>query len=435
MNSEGKPTPPTPLTGEVAKQLLQWQTEEDATKELPKDGKEKKADFKDDYILKDLHGNKVRCLANVHNRPFYSGLANDWKLEILRRQWKWNGEAIIIDETGMDQDGQHRLIGLVLAIQEWEQDKAKPVAEQKWQKLWPTEPYMESTVVLGVSSDDNVINTMNTGKKRSAEDAIYRGEWCQSKPTKDRLDLAKICGKAIKFIWDRTSFGDASLAPRRPHSELFEFLSRHPRIKECSEAIYQTAEGNKLSEMIPLGTAAGLLYLMGSSATNVDDYNGINSEEAIDWALWEKAYDYFVDIGDNGKDTEVVRDILLDIPNDMGPFGYRLRMGVLIKGWHLYSDNKKLTKEKVEIATDRNGDGQLVIAESPRVGGIDVEFEPEERIADEPGTSSTNKLTEKSLVDGGPICIRTNQPHVYITEEGETFCKDCKDPAPKTKRK
>lgn len=427
LDSSGKPTEATPLTMEVAKQLLQWQTEEEAGLELPKDvkGKEQKANFGDDFILKDLHGNKVRCLANLHNRPFYQGLANDWKLEILRKQWKFNGESIIIDETGMDQDGQHRLIGLVLAVQEWELDREKPKPEQKWQKLWHTEPYIESLVVLGISSADAVVNTLNTGKKRSAEDAIYRSEWCQSKPLKDRLALAKICGKAIKFIWDRTSYGDASLAPRRPHSETFEFLNRHPRIKECSEAIYQTAEGNALSDMIPLGTAAGLLYLMGSSATSADQYNGINSEEAIDWSLWEKAYDFFVDLADNGKPTEPVREVLLSIPDDSGAFGYRLRIGSLIKAWHSYSDGTKLVKEEVEVNTDRNGDGQLVIAESPRVGGIDVEFEKEERVADEP-----NPVVEGTA----PECIKGGQ-HEWKTEDGETFCVKCFAPSPKSKRK
>lgn len=440
-HTNGKPTEPKVLSGDIAKQLLQWKTEEDIANEQPKDkdGNTPKVDFGSDYLLTDFYGNKVRCLANINNRPYYSQLANDWKLEILRRKWKFNGESIIVDETGMDQDGQHRLIGLVLAIQEWELDSKKEVSEQKWQKLWKEEPYIESVVVLGVSSDDETINTMNTGKKRSETDVLYRSEWLAGKSEKERLALAKICGSAIKLLWTRTSYGEASNAPRRPHSELFEFLARHERLKECTTSIYQIAEGNDLAKMLPLGSAAALMYLMGSSATELEVYNGVNSEEAIDWSLWDKAYDFFTDIADNGKETELLREILLEIPTDLGgSYGRNLRLGTVIKGWYCYSDGKKMTKEKVQMETTFNGDGQAVLGEHPRVGGIDVEYEEQERIADEADAASTQtpaKLGKKDLVDGGTKeCIKGGE-HEYVTEDNETFCKKCLDPAPKPKRK
>lgn len=436
LTKDGTPSEPSVLSGAIAKDLLQWQTEADAAleifqsntkeaKELPlaKDGKQQKVDFGTDYLLMDAYGNKVRCLANVKNRPFYQALANDWKLEVLRRKWKFNGEPIIIDETGMDQDGQHRLIGLILAIQEWELDAKKLKDEQEWHTLWKEEPYLETLVVVGVSSDDETINTMNTGKKRSEVDAIYRSKWLEGKPDRERLALAKILGKAIKFVWNRTSYGDASLAPRRPHSELFEFLGRHERLKEAATAIYQTAEGNSFAEMVPMGAACGLLYLMASDCTDIDSYNGVNSEEAINWEHWEKAYDYFADIGDNGKATEGVREALLGIGAELGSLGYKMRVGVLIKGWHLYSDGKKITKDKVEITVSENSDGQWVISEEPRIGGIDVEVEPKDRLKADPTTTEDRSVCPK------------NGTHEYITEEGETFCKHCFDPKPVTKKK
>lgn len=159
-----------------------------------------------------------------------------------------------------------------------------------------------------------------------------------------------------------------------------------------------------------------MLYLMGSSKTDIDVYNGVNSEEAVDWGLWEKAYDYFVDLADNGKDTEGVREALLSIGPDLGLVGFNLQIGTVIKGWHLYSDGMKITKADVEIKLGTNKDGQLIISEAPRIGGIDVEIPKEERIKGEPPQ------------DFG-VCPK-NGKHEDITEDGETFCKHCMDPYP-----
>lgn len=413
-----------PLTGEVAKQLLEW-TEEGVGK------------FKDNYLLVDRYEKKVRCLANLHNRPYYPALAEDYALEILRRKWKFNGEAIIIDETGMVEDGQHRLIGLVLAIQEWELDKKRSKPFQKWQRFWKEEPYIEGIVVLGVSSDDETINTMNTGRKRSDSDAIYRCANLRDKPDKVRLALAKIVAQCCKLIRDRSSYSEASLAPRWPHSELFEFLERHPKVWTAAEYIYETAEGNKLAEYVPLGTATGLLYLMGSAASNYDDYIGEPNESALNWSLWTKAQDFWADIADNGKDTEALRECINNIPLEYnGGLVKGMKLGLTIKAWNLYSDGEKITQLDIELDLGRDEEGNLVLGETPRIGGIDVEREEGEvtEVGDdsEPdgdGVGGVEYDTDYALPEGN--CMKGGK-HEFAEEDGEKFCNKCKAPFKKS---
>jgi len=421
----------------AAKQLLYWQTEEDASKEAGK-----KVTFGTEYLLTDLYGNKVRCLANLKNRPYYSQVTNDWMLEILRGKWQLNGETIIVDEYGGVQSGQHRLVGLVLANQAWELDaKLEPATERRWAKYWPTPPSIQTALALGIKGTDDVVNTIDTGRRRGEVDVIYRCEHLAGRPDSERLVLSKITAGAVKLMWDRTDRKQFSEAPRRPHSELFEFLGKHSKLWDAAIYIYESAEGNKLAQLITLGYATGLLYLMGSAATDPDSYATVGSEEALDWKLWQKAQDFWADLADNGAATEPLREALLAIPVDIGGgFGRDLRCGTIIKAWNAYSDGKKLVKDKVAIELVENEHGQRVIGEYPRIGGIDTEYDkpkedkpaPAPTKPEEPVTASLQKTKPgkpaKTLVDGGTAeCIRGGK-HEWIKDEGGEFCSKCLDP-------
>lgn len=405
-----------PLTVAIAKELLGWREESE------------NIHFKSDYLLLDKYGKKIRCSYNQTNRPYYPQLTEDWMLEILRGKWKFNGEPIIVDKYGMIHDGQHTLIGLVLASQEWDLDKRRDKTSQKWQGIWKEEPFIDKLVVLGIEADDATVNTINTGKRRSEEDVLYRSERLKGKPDKDRLGLAKVLKFAVRLLWSRTSQSLASLAPRRPHSELFEFLARHERVWECAEFIYSENDGTKLSPLnVAPGTAAALLYMMGCAATDADTYAMTNDQSGMDWKLWDKALTFWTEILGKGKATEALCEALLRIPEEVGgTYGRDLRVATIIKAWNLYSDGKKVTEEGVEVATTVNENHRSELAEFPRIGGIDVEYDE--------GLQPPVQFTP-SAVDGGTAeCLKGGE-HEYVTEANETFCKKCLDPAPKTKRK
>ena len=352
-----------PLTAEVAKEILGWEQE---TENIKYDRK---------FLLQDLHGNKIRCSNNVSNRPYYPSVAEDWMLEILRDKWRFNGETIIVDRHGLLHDGQHRLIGLILANQEWEIDKKR--TEPRWQTYWKAAPVIDALVVLGIVGTDDVVNTIGTGKPRTLVDVLFRCAWFSKLDEKDRLMVAKRTSYAVKMMWSRTAQNlefrrKTGFKPRRPHSESLEFIANHERLLECVRFMFVEGQG-KLNHFYDVGYAAALLYLMGSAASDSDVYDKVNNESALDWKLWDKAQAFWVDICANGEATEGLREELLDIkPELAGPVANDQRTGTIIKAWNLFSDGKPITKEDchMEIAVD--GEGRPSLTTTPLVGGIDV---------------------------------------------------------------
>lgn len=359
---------PEALTAEIAKQYLGWREESENIK------------FGDYYqlVYTNLEGQnrKVRCVNNTSNRPFDQRLAEDWMLEILRRKWRLNGETFIIDRHGLTQDCQHRFIGLVLAVNEWHIDQKRDAPSRKWQGYWKEEPYLEGIVVTGIYGDDDTVNTIGTGKKRSLADALYRHSWFNTLPIKEREQAAKTTESATKLLWRRTAQELNSDAPRRPHSESFEFIEHHKRILDCVRFIRDESAGKQAPEglsFISKGQASCLLYLMGSAASDSDEYDKALNESALNWDLWDLAQEFWVDFMNNGKTTESLREALLNIPADAsGAYANDLKVGMIIKAFNLYSDGKKVTEDGVAMESTRNELGQPVLAEVPRLGGIDV---------------------------------------------------------------
>lgn len=353
-----------PLTAEAAKIILGWQEETDNVK------------FNLNYLLTDKHDKKIRCLNNVTNRPFYPQVAEDWMLEILRDKWRFNGESIIVDRHGMLHDGQHRLIGLVLATQEWALDKKR--TEPRWQTFWKTEPVIDALICLGVVGTDDVVNTIGTGKPRTLTDVLYRCAWFAKLHESDRMNAARDLAYAVKLVWNRTAQNleftrKTGFKPRRPHSESLEFIANHERLLQCIQFIREEGSEGKLSPFIPLGYAAGLLYLMGSAASDSDVYDKVNNESALDWKLWDTAEKFWVDICANGVHTEPLRDELLAIqPELAGPVAFEQRIGTIINGWNAFSDGKPIIAEECRMELVVDGAGRPSLTSNPLIGGIDV---------------------------------------------------------------
>jgi hypothetical protein len=199
------------ITVEYAKKLLGWTVEDDKEK------------FNANYLLKDFSGKKVRCSNNVTNRPLYMAVVKVLIQEILRKRWRLNGESLIIGSTGLILNGQHTLIALILAGQQWEKD---PEACDQW----TTEPTIDKAIVFGIDESDMTVNTMDTCKPRSLADVIYRSEFFSGIKAGDRQACARIADYAVRILWHRTGAGLDAFAPRRTHAESLDFIARHPRL-------------------------------------------------------------------------------------------------------------------------------------------------------------------------------------------------------------
>lgn len=440
LGTGGKPSPAS-FNADVAMELIGWQTEEMYKTALAEqytaaELKNLDTSFGDDYLFKDRLGKKIRCGNNLHNRPFYPLTAEDWMLEILRQKWRFNGESMVVDKFGGCQDIQHRAVGLIWAKQEWELDRLLPKPQQKWQKFWPTEPMIDCIVVFGIEATDDVVNTINTGKPRTLADALYRSEWFAGKSPPERNKLSKLTSAALSYLRNRTAARLASLAPRFPHSESFEYLDSHKKLLECVKFISEEdSERKSVAIYLSHGYAAALLYLMGSARSEADKYAANGTEKVLDWGLYDKAQEFWVLFCNNAPALEPLREELERLPIEITHSSYRVAL--FIKAWNLFSDGKKLTQEAIALQLGTDPDTTLpVLNEHPRIGGIDVDYE-EEGVERTTTDEEAESLDDKSLRG---ICPKTEGEHEWVTEKDdktgqmETYCKHCLDPKPGPKR-
>ena len=345
------------LTAKKAKEILRWEEEP------------KGSSFGKNYLFKDRNGKKIRCVNNLFNRPFTVSYSQAYMLEILRGKWKLNGETMIIDRTGMVQDAQHRLVALVWAAQEWSK---KP---DRWEDYWKTEPTIDTIIVTGIMEDDDTVNTINTGAKRTLSDVIYRSEYFQDFDFNKRRQVAKMTEWAVKVLWRRSGQSSLSKAPKMPHSEALVLVDSHSRILEAVRHVYgEDGSNSNISGYIPAGQAAGLLYLMAGTDTDRDTYLSSRNEEAIDFNHWDEACDFWTLVAQKGKKVEQLLEELLGFPENVGP-GYirSLREGLVAKSWGLFRRGKAIKKGLIEIKQKVDeDDGKLYIIETPLIGGIDI---------------------------------------------------------------
>lgn len=370
----------SPLTVTQAKELLGWHEESENIK------------FGRDYIVTDEHGRKIRCSNNTSNRPIHLGNLRTLKQEHLRRRWGFNGEPLIIGRTGMILNGQHSLLSLVLAAQEW---KLHP---DKWVGYWKTEPTMEKLVVYGVNESDEVVNTMDTAKPRTLDEVLYRSEHFNKMKTHERLGVAKICASAVKMLWDRTGADISAHAPRRTHSESLDFIDRHPKLLDCVHHIYEEEDVKKY---ITPGYASAFLYLMGSAKTDNEEYSKAENpeEKMLDWSLYDKASDFWVELAGGVDGMKAVRTVLGNIIDDGdGTATWKERAALLAKAWQCYMDDTPITAKKIKLKFEVDEDESRKLVETPLFGGIDIgtskEVEPDD--VDEPKPTKTKKTKSKS---------------------------------------
>lgn len=359
-----------------------------------------------EYLLTDLNEKKIWLLNNVKNRPLYMGLVEAYAQEHLQRRWRFNGETIIIGTTGVVLNGQHQMVGLVIA----EQMRVKDSQGSKhWEANWPGPVTMEKVVVYGVSEDDDVVNTMDTAKPRSFADVIYRSEYFKSMKSDARKTAGKMTDFAVRELWSRTGAGVNHWVTKRTHSEGLDFLNRHPKLLRCVKHIME--EDNKkddkgaIRRYFPPGTAAGLLYLMASCDDDGDVYRNGKGDASqpqekgyLKFAKWDLACEFWVRIASKDPALDAVFTELGYLANeDTGTGGKTSeKRAILIKAWNVFKDlprgadgslRGKLTRDDVKLSytLDEHENRKLTAEDkASTVGGIDLVEPPKTDDEEEP---------------------------------------------------
>lgn len=342
-----------PLTVAEAKEMLGWQEETEAVK------------FGQDYLLVDELGKKIR-LANVpNNRPFEDRRARAIAKDVLAGHWELNLETIVADEYGDIPQGQHRLVGLVLAGQ----------MQEKQPLRYPVPPTMEVLLAFGAKTSSKITRTYDNVRPRTIADSLYTSGLFASLNPEKRDEISKHTAGALKFVLYRT--GDTEAYSPYQNSGTLEFLDRHPKIVECVKHILEENAGKAISNMVGnVGRAAGMLYLMGSSNSDTDAYHHLEpadrSEKALNWDNWDKACEFFVAIRDETGELALLRKTINQLLKERGEAGISPseRDALVAKawlGWH----QGDLSEDSFDLKY-REVDGEQHLNEWPEFGGIDL---------------------------------------------------------------
>lgn len=361
------------LTVVQAKKILGWVAESDPeVKEL----------FGDNYHFKDANGVKVRLENCETNRPLRLTLAKEYSNEMLRNKWRFNGESITIDCKANVQSGQHRLVGFVLAEQ----------VRTKNPGLWKEygtkgELTLPCLLVYGISDDDDVVDTIDLGQKRSLGDVLFRNREFTKVGDDEQKSLSNTLAGAIRLCWLCTGGKTVASAPKLSHSVALDFLSKHGELKDHEgrgllEAVdFVTSEDagaeKHIRTYLSLPYAAGLMYLFGTSKTDTKKYDA-EGIKAIDTSNWEKAEEFFrrlatgADLG-KGHPILVLRNFLSAQSNESGADRDDTVIAVK-KAWRAFVEGRTLTgiKElKTEYVKDPKTEKRKAVM--VYVGGLDVE--------------------------------------------------------------
>lgn len=344
----------TGLTIEGAKQLLGWTQ--------PEPGQ---PPFKE-YLLKDRVGVTTACTNNDNNRPFYyQSLCLPLMFAILAGKYRLNGESIIIGKTGEILDGQHRLIALVLAVQEW-------LANPDKYPYWTEAPTIDVLIVTGVDESLETINTINVGKSRSLGDAIYACKLFKGS-AKQAKALSKVSDYAIRMLWSRTGACDNAFSVKRDHVESIAFLTRHPKLIEFVEYAHELNGPNKVfNNYLSTGYLAALAYLMAVDVKTGQAYHNADlpSESDIKFSHATKVKEYLSDIALMDARVAPLRKAFAKL-FEQGGGTIAERVALIVSGWIAYKKEGKVADKYLALSYHEQ-DGIRTLVSCPVVGGIDL---------------------------------------------------------------
>lgn len=348
----------------------------------------------------DRNGKHIYCEYNLTNREIKWAEVEKLVQVHLTHRYRFNGEDILIGMYGSVLNGQKSMIAHVLA----EQDRLRDLeGARKWVRYWDGPITMEKGVKFGISEDDEVVDTLDTAQPRTLKDVMYRSEYLRTLPTEIRSAASKIADYAIRLTWARTGAGDIAFTKYGTHDAMKEFLSRHPGLikaikwmaeEDAEKVEFPNADGKvakkgRVSLIIEPSRAAGLLYLMGMSATPSAVYRYAQpdpTEQVCDDTNWDKAEDFWTGLVGGSEDLKPVRTVLaLLVDKDTGrPPTSDEKITVIWKAWTRFLKGQKLVPEllKPRYRPRLAGDPKVLVNEWD-FGGIDLyhQIHPDEDAA------------------------------------------------------
>ena len=347
-----------PMSVKEAKDLLGW-TEPSGDQ-----------DKLDPYLLLDQDKRTIFCSNIDLQRPYYKTQASTLMFDILSGNWEFNLESVIIGETGLVLDGKHRLIALVLAVQEYNKNPDR-------YPFWTEEPQIEILIAAGAKENAKLVNTIGTGKPRSISDSFYAsGIFDADQLTKDGRVLCRMAQYAFNYLWKRTGEKEHAFTSKPTHADALDFIDRHPYLLQCIKSIHEMDADRQISNLVSAGYAAALMYLMSTSTTSEEDvllYQKMDhpDETMLNLDNAPKAEKFWSLLS---KREDAIKPIVTTITKLVkeGNTNASERCAIIIKAWNLNNAKKKITSGGISLKSTVDDKGERWITEDPTVKGIDI---------------------------------------------------------------
>lgn len=396
----------SPITVAIAKELLGWESEADyynRLKETDPSTQESACKYGEEYLLKDELGQKIRCWNNSKNRPFSETWSRQLAQDLLAKNWAGpvsmpgetvNGETIVIGRTGQVHSGQHRLIGLILAGQEWTANRIK------YEDLWPEEPVLESIVVLGVSENTKILRTIDNVKPRSTSDVFYTSGIFDGLSSKERQECSRMLQAALTLVWNRTGLADKRY---QTHSESIEFIDKHPSLLKAVKHIFEENRDRSFSILrLSPGQCAGMLYLMGTSNSDGKTYLEMENraEKVLNLDYWDTASDFWVLLAKDtaNEQSKAIREAIGGlVDEDSGTGGRAIeKVCIIARAWSYFANGSNFTASDIALTYyDDEGVTRLAPESLQGFGGIDLGPKPSRGEDSDPPAPSEEEIAQE----------------------------------------
>jgi hypothetical protein len=197
-------------------------------------------------------------IKNCKNRPLNLKRVYRYAQTMVDEKWagqgdseSTNGEPIILDVDGFIVSGAHRLLAVVLS-----------------------KKTIEFVIIKGVSP--KTADMVDTGDARKLGDVLYRRHLMNNEDDlseSKRIRLNKDLAVALRLVWLRSTGQKVSGGEKLSIPDSVAFGLQHPELVECVEKISEIngSHKNAISNLVSLGYAAAMMYLMKKSgADNAD---------------------------------------------------------------------------------------------------------------------------------------------------------------------
>lgn len=217
--------------------------------------------------------------------------------EIKNGRWRLNGDTIKIGSTGQLIDGQHRLMAVIdsgIAIQ--------------------------SLIVRGV--EDDAFQTIDLGKKRKHADVLsINGE-------DNSVDLSS----ALNCLWRIESGKFSGARHSLSHTEIIDFLQRHPMIRDSVQ--FATVVGR----IVPRSIIIALHYLFSQKSK-------------------QDADQFMVDLGrgvglNNGDPVYTLREKMIRNKSASVALPHQKIIFLIIEAWNGRRTERKTTRLRLPSKTE-----------------------------------------------------------------------------------